>query len=392
MLPFKYAGSNADLSALADGLTDDIITGLSKFSYLRVIARSSSSRYGGQLVDVRVAGKEIGARYVIEGTLRQAVGKLRLGVKLVDSATGAHLWAENFERTFSAEALFELQDDLVPRIVSTVADMNGALPRSMSAAVRGRDPERLTPYESVLRSFAYFEVYLPETLAQARTGLEAAVKREPSYGDAWAMLALLNVQDYAHSFDLRPDALVSGAAAARRAVEVAPSNHLAHLALAETYFFQKEVAGFQAAAERALTLNPMDGNAVASIGEFFVLSGNAEHGMELAGCAKLLNPNHPGWYWHADFNNAYRKRDYRAAVDAALKSNLPGYFGTQALLAAGYGQLGDLEAARKSLRELTRLLPNVSSSIRQAAAKWFHPDHLEHFIEGLRKAGLEIRD
>src|SRR5579871_1663899 len=391
-LPFKYAGSIADLSALADGLTDDIVTGLSRFSYLRVIARSSSSHYAGGSVDVRVAGKELGARYVMGGTLRPAGTKLRISVQLVDATTGAHLWAENFERAFNPEALFELQDDLVPRIVSTVADMNGALPRSMSAAVRGRDPQQLTPYESVLRSFAFFEVYLPETLAQARSALEAAVKKEPSYGDAWAMLALLNVQDYAHSFDLQADALVSGAAAARRAVEVAPSNHLAHLALAEAYFFQKEVAGFRAAAERALTLNPMDGNAVASIGEFFVLSGNSEHGMELAGRAKRLNPNHPGWYWHADFNDAYRKRDYRAAVDAALKSNLPGYFGTQALLTAGYGQLGDLEAARKSLRELTRLLPNVSSSIRQAAAKWFYPDHLEHFIEGLRKAGLEIRD
>jgi len=390
VLPFKYAGTAPELKALADGLSEEIVTGLSRFSYLRVIARGPTAKYSSESGDVRAVGRELGARYVIEGSIRQAGAKLRLAVQLVDATTGAHLWAETYERVFSTDAVFELQDDLVPRIVSTVADMNGALPRSMSAAVRGGDPEQLTPYESVLRSFSYFEGYAPEILAQARTGLESAVKKAPSYGDAWAMLALLNVQDYAHSFDLRADALASGAAAAHRAVEVAPSNHLAYFALAQAHFFQKEIPGFRNAAARALALNPMDGNAVALLGELLVHSGEAERGMELAGRAKRLNPNHPGWYWHADFNNAYRKRDYRAAVDAALKCNLPGYFGTQALLAAGYAQLGDAEAAGKALRELIRLRPNASSNVRRTAAKWFDPDHLEHLVAGWRKAGMEI--
>ena len=392
VLPFKYSGSNADLTALAEGLSEEIITGLSRFSYLKVIARSSTARYAGRSVDIRQAGKELNARYVMEATLRQAGSKLRLAVQLVDTSSGAHLWAENYERAFSPEAVFELQDDLVPRIVSTVADMNGVLPHSMSAAVRGRSPEQLTPFECVLRSFGYFEDYAPESLAQARAGLEVAVKIAPSYGDAWAMLALLHVEDYAHSFDLQPDALVSGAAAARRAVEVAPSNHLAYFALAQAHFFQKEFAGFRNAAERTLALNPMDGNAVALIGELLVHSGDAERGMELSGRAKRLNPHHPGWYWHADFNHAYRKHDYRGAVNAALKCNLPGYFGTQALLAAGYAQVGDTEGASKALSELIRLRPDASSTIRRDAAKWFDPDHTAHFVEGLRKAGLEIAD
>ena len=138
VLPFKYAGNNADLASLADAFADEIITGFSKFSYLRVISRSSTSRHAGQSVDVRSVGKELNARYVMEGTLRQAGGRLRLAVQLVDSISGAHLWAENYERAFSPEAVFEIQDDLVPRIVSTVADMNGALPRSISDA----DPEQ----------------------------------------------------------------------------------------------------------------------------------------------------------------------------------------------------------------------------------------------------------
>ena len=134
VLPFKYAGASADLAALAEGLTEEIVTGLSRFSYLRVIARSSTARYAGEAVDVRSVGKELGARYVMEGSLRQAGTQLRLAVQLVDAVSGAHLWAETYDRAFSPDAVFELQDDLVPRIVSTVADMHGVLPRSMSEA------------------------------------------------------------------------------------------------------------------------------------------------------------------------------------------------------------------------------------------------------------------
>ena len=173
------------------------MTGLSRFSYLRVIARSSTSRYVNEAVDVRAAGRELGARYVMEGNLRQAGGKLRLAVQLVDAASGAHLWAESYERPFSPEAVFELQDDLVPRIVSIVAGMNGVLPRSMSEVVRSRTPEQLSPYEAVLRSFGYLERVTPEELAVARSGLELAVAKSPGYADAWAMLALLCLQDYA---------------------------------------------------------------------------------------------------------------------------------------------------------------------------------------------------
>ena len=133
----------------------------------------------------------------MEGSLRQAGTKLRIAVQLVDAVSGAHLWAENYERSFSPEAVFELQDELVPRIVSTVADMHGVLPRSMSETVRGRPPEQLSPYEAVLRSFGYFERVTAEELAAARSGLESAVEKAPDHADAWAMLAILCIQDYA---------------------------------------------------------------------------------------------------------------------------------------------------------------------------------------------------
>ena len=269
VLPFKYGGAEASLTNLAEGLTEEIVTGLSRFSYLRVIGRAAAG-----------AGS---ARYVMEGSLRQAGTKLRIAVQLVDAATGAHLWAENYERPYEPDAVFDLQDDLVPRIVSTVADMNGVLPRSMSDDLRGRAAEQLSPYEAVLRSFGYFARVAPEELADARSGLESAVRKAPAYSDAWAMLALLCVQEHAQGFHLQEDPLASGSAAARRAVDAAPSNPLAHFSLAQALFFQKEFPGFRNAAERAIALNPMDGNSIAFLGELLTYAGDRSRGMELAG-------------------------------------------------------------------------------------------------------------
>jgi TolB-like protein/class 3 adenylate cyclase len=390
VLPFKYSGGNSDLTGLAEGLTEEIVTGLSRFSYLRVIARSSTVRYANESVDVRSAGKELGARYVMEGSLRQAGIKLRLAVQLVDAVSGAHLWAENYERTFTPESVFELQDELVPRIVSTVADMNGVLPRSMSDILRSRTPEELSPYEAALRSFGYFERVTAEELAAARSGLELAVRKAPAYADAWAMLALLCVQEHAQGFNLQANCLTSGATAARRAVEAAPSNHLAYFGLAQALFFEKEFQSFRNAAERAVALNPMDGNSIAFLGELLTYAGDWQRGMALAERAKQLNPNHPGWYWYADFYNSYRQADYRGALNFALKANLPGHWGMHAAMAAAYAQLGQRDAAGKSLQALLKLRPDFADTIRKDVEKWWEPEYGRHLIDGLRKAGLKI--
>jgi len=390
VLPFKYSGANADLAALAEALPEEVITGLSRFSYLRVIARSSTARYAGRAVDVRAAGRELNARYVMEGTFRQVGSHLRLAVQLVDTVSGAHLWAESYERVFSAEALFELQDDLVPRIVSTVADIHGVLPRSMSQGLRSRSPEQLSPYEAVLRSFAYMELATPEELIAARTGLEAAVRKDPTYSDAWAMLSLLCGQDHMQGFALRADALEVAASAAQRAIELGQSNHLAYFSMAQAKFFQKEIQGLRNAAERALALNSMDGNALAFLGEMMVYAGYQERGMEWARRAKQLNPSHPGWYWFVDFYNAYIHGDYRGALNAALNIQMPGHYATHAVVAAASAQLGEKETAAKALRELLKLRPKFSLTVRKDFEQWWTPEYVEHLIDGLRKAGLEV--
>ncbi len=392
VLPFKAQGASPDLAALGDGLSEEIVTGLSRFSYLRVIARGSTAKYSGESGDVRAIGKELGARYVMEGTLRQAGAKLRIALQLIDAVAGAHLWAETYDRNFSPEAIFELQDDLVPRVVSTVADSYGVLPHSMSESLRSKAEDQLTPHEAVIRSFGYLERLTPDEHAQVRRILENAVRQAPGLSDAWAMLSWIYWDERAHGFNIRPDPLGRALAAARRAIDAAPSNHLAHLALAITLFFQKDFLAFRPAALRAVKLNPMDGSALAWMGILTAYAGDWEGGCAHAESAMRLNPNHPGWYWFPLAYNAYRTGDYRGALGFALKINIPGYFFTHLITAAAYGQLGMKKPAQKAVDELLALRPDINNAAREDLGIWFQSDHVEHVLDGLRKAGLEIAD
>jgi len=390
VLPFKYSGGNAELTALAEGLTEDIVAGLSRFSYLRVIARSSTTKYSSESGDVRAIGKELGARYIMEGSLRQAGTRLRLAVRLVDSTSGAHLWAETYDRAFLAEEIFELQDDLVPRIVSTVADTHGVLPYSMHQTVRDRNPDELSPYEALLRGFAYFKHVNEKDHAGARAALERAVQQAPGNADCWAMLAMLYREENNHGYNVRPDPVGRALTAARRAVDTAPSNHLAHHALASVLFFRRESQAFRSAAQRAIDLNPMDGFTIGYMGFLISFSGDWDRGCALMDKARNLNPNHPGWYWFPPFFNAYRKGDYRTALEFALKVNMPGFWRNELALATTYGQLGELELARNAARELLAERPTFASVAREECRKWWDPDLVEQIIDGLHKAGMAI--
>jgi TolB-like protein/Flp pilus assembly protein TadD len=391
VLPLKHSGSNAELAALAEGLGEDIVTGLSRFSYLRVIARGSVAKHANTGADVRVFAGEIGARYVMEGSVRQAGSQLRVAMQLVDATTGAHLWAETYNRSFRPDGIFEVQDELVPRIVATVADGNGVLLRSMADALRSRDPGELTPYESVLRGWGYYSRISPDEHALVRAALERAAERAPGSADVWALLSFLVQDEYKHDFNTRPDPLGRALDAARRAVDLAPSNHLSHQALAAALFFRRDLDAFRQAAERSIALNPMDGNSVAFLGCLIAYAGDWTRGMALVDRATALNPHHPGWFWLPKFCHAYRERDYAAALDAAVKVNMPDYFFSHATMVAARGQLGGPEAAREALQHLLRLKPDVARTIRHEFSKWFVDRELvEHIVEGLRKAGLDV--
>ncbi len=389
VLPFKYTGGSADLTALAEGLSEEIVTGFSRFSYLRVIARGSTLRYANEAIDVRTVGKEIGARYLMEGSLRQAGSVLRVSVQLVDTTSGANLWAETYDRPFRPEDIFALQDDLVPRIVSTCADSFGVLARSISDAVRGKEPGQLSPYEALMRGLGYHHRLNPVEHAEARAALERAVERAPANADCWAMLSWVYSHEHGHGFNPRPGSLERALAAARRGVDIAPSNHFAHLAFAVVLYLRKELPAFRSAAERAISLNPMDGSALAYIGPLMA-SSDPERGSALIRRAMEWNPHHPGWYRVVLSIIEYGKGSYREAVDEAVKANAPDNWATNVVLAAAHGQLGDLTAARNALKDLLAQKDAFAQSGGALMGKWFDSQLVGHFMEGLRKAGLDV--
>lgn len=388
VLPFKYTGDDADLNALAEGLSEDIVTGLSRFSYLRVISRSSTSRFADSSVDVRAVGEELGARYVMEGTLRQAGRKLRVAVQLVDTESGAHLWAETYDREFDPDELFDLQDDVVPRVVSTCADHFGVLARAISEAVRSKSLEEVTPYEALMRGFGYHFRLNAVEHARARDALERAVEEAPSNADCWAMLAWVYAHEHAHGFNPRRGSLDRALEAAKKAVDLAPANHLAQQVLAVALFFRKDAASCRNAVERALALNPLDGSNEAIFITCFL--GDWDRGCDLVRRAMELNPHHPNWYGVMFAIDEYRKQNYPAAVDEAVKSNAFDLFWTNWLLAAAYGQMGEPEAARQAIDDLLAQKEDFAESGRQLMEKWFQPELVEHFLDGLRKAGLDL--
>ena len=392
VLPFKCTGSGADLMALAEGLTDDIVTGMSKFSYLRVIARSSTSRNAIQAVDVRAVAKEVGARYIMEGSIRQSGAKVRIAVQLIDAIAGASLWAEAYDRAFSPEATLDLLDDVVPRIVATVGDTQGILAHSMTEALRGRDPESLTPYEALLRSFGFHQHANAAEHLAGRMALERAVKQAPDRADCWAMLSWFYRAEHTQGYNPRPDAMDRCLEAARRAVNQAPSNQLAQAALASAFFFRHEFGSFRPVAERALALNSMEGYITAYLGMHFAYAGDWDKGCALVERATQLNPHHPGSFWLPLAMNAYRQSDSQRALEIALRVNMPGLWSAQLALTVIYSHLGDMDQARAALRDLLAVRPGFDRIAREELLKWWLPDMVELMLRDLRKAGLEGPD
>ena len=250
----------------------------------------------------------------------------------------------------------------------------------------------MTPHEAVLRTFSYFSRITPEEHATVRKILERAVREAPDHADSWAMLSMIYRGEFAQGFNAGPNPLDRALAAAQRAVDLAATHALGHYALATVYFFRKEMVPFGVEADRALALNPLDASVKAYLGLLIAASGEWDRGCEMVESAMQLNPNCPGYFYFARCCNAYRQGKYVEVLEGAARVNMPNYFHVPALRAAALGQLVRREEARKALQDLLALRPDFAAAARQEYAKWYDSELIEHLIEGLRKAGLEIAD
>ena len=390
VLPLKTRAGDAELESFGEGLTEEITAGLSQFRHLVVVSASAAADPQGQ-ADVREVSKKLGARFVLEGSIQKAGSSIRMSVQLLDAATGAHLWAERFDRDLSATDIFAVQDELADRIVATVADPYGVLTRSLGTLAKEKPVDTLTAHECVLRTFVYWQQVVPNEHAEVRTALERALKLEPDHAEAFACLSRVYLDEFRFDFNVLPNALDRALHAARRAVELDATSQLAYRALAEAHYFRRELSAFRPAADRALALNPRDTSNVGMIGSLIAMAGDWHRGCSVVQNVMPLNPHHAGWLHFVFVHDHYRKREYEQALEAAEKINMPGHPPVSIALAAINAQLGRAEEARKHLITFVELAPHVARNVRAEESKWWFSDEIvEHIVDGLRKAGLDI--
>lgn len=382
VLPFDNMSAEGD-AYFADGLTEDIITNLSRFRDLLVIARTSTFRFKGRQVDLSELRAELHADYFVEGSVRRAGTRVRITAQLIDATTGVHLWADSYDREM--EDIFAIQDEVTRTIAATlgVKIQDVALRRALK-----KSPTELDAYDCVLRARHYTTTLTPETHAEARDLLEKAVALDPENADAHALLA--NIYLAEHRFDTNPlpDPIGRALAMAETATQLDPQHAYARCWLAVVHFFRGENDRFEAEAQRAINLNPNDPETLADIGHFLVFMGEFERGVALSKRAQLLNPLHPGWYNFSFARYHYDRREYDKALADVERASMPQFYWPHLLNAAALGQLERREA-KDALARLFALKPDFSARVE--LAKWnTAPNDLEHLLDGLRKAGLDV--
>jgi tetratricopeptide (TPR) repeat protein len=284
-----------------------------------------------------------------------------------------------------------VQDDISERIVATVADKNGALVRSMAAALRERALDELSIPELILLCFAYFQQARLVDHARLRNAFERALAREPRHADGWAFLAALYGHEHMWHANQLPDSLGRQLRAAQRAIDLDPACQEGWHSLATAYFFAGDLDRFYPAAERAISINPLDTNALAMYGTFMAHAGDWNRGLELTKRATTLNSQHPGWYHFGSFFRHYSLGEYEEAWRLLKRVNMPEYYWTHLATAAVCGQLALVAEARAALDALSRLNPALKEAdrVRQDLEHWnFEPTLLDGVMVGLAKAGL----
>ena len=391
VLPFRGAG-DAEMESFADGLRDEITTGLSRFRYLSVVASASAERVKGEAGDERALGAKLGARYVLQGSIRKGGSGVRVSAQLVDTKTGAQLWAETYNRDLQTSTIFAAQDDVAARIVATVADSYGVLVHSLRDAARQKNDSDLTPAEWQFQYFAYREQITPASHGALRSRLERAAKSDNQPSDLWACLAQIYVDEYAFGFPGDDGTSLDRAlVAARRGVELDRANQFAMVALAQTHFFRQDLAAFGPAAERAMALNPLNTDAVGILGLQIVHTGEFERGTAIVRRAMELNANHAGWMHFAPLWQYFHNGEYEQSLECANRVDVPGLFWPYLVMASACGHLGRRAEAAAAVRDLLALDPEFAAHAQSNVGTWhFASGLMDPILEGLRKAGLSI--
>ena len=386
VLPFNNLSGDPKQDYLVDGITETIITELSRFGGLFVIARNSVFTYKGKPVKVQQVAEDLGVQYVLEGSMQRSADQIRITAQLIDAVTGTHLWAQSYDRELSD--IFTVQDDVTERIVASLGAYQGELAEAARERAKRKDPANLSAYEAFQLGIEHKHRFTKEDNAAARMLFEKAIELDPQFAQAYVGLAWVHIQQFWFGWTDEPgQAVVRTREAAQKAIALDPSEAEAHWLLAEAYLANSQFEKGEAEYERALVLNPNNADLLAGWGYASVLLGEPERGTEFIVKAMRLNPHYPDWYDRSLGTAAYMSRRYEEAI-AAFKKVTQHVIQSRLYLAASYAQLGRLEEARAEVAAAIALDADISVEKFSSIELYKNSVDLEHLRGGLRKAGL----
>jgi TolB-like protein/Tfp pilus assembly protein PilF len=377
VLPFTNLSNDPEQETFADGLTEDLITDLSRNAELFVIARHSSFAYKGKSVDVGRIAKDLGVRYLLEGSARRAAGRVRINVQLIDSVGGGHLWAERFDR--SLEDVFGVQDEVTAKTVQALVGRLTAKP------VRNR-PKIIQAYDLCVRG-RILTVESPQAAREARLLFQRAIALDPRYAEAYRWLAYNLLLGWLLWGE--PTALNRRLAleTAEKALALDPNDAGTHFTLGYLLAHEGCWPESDARFAAALELDPNHADTWAVLSDLTTLSGRPTDAIEQLHRALRLNPHPASWYYWSLGQAQYAARQYAAAVET-LRREETYRTGSRRILAASLAQLGRMEEARQEAELFMVSNPHFTISYWAATQPFRDEATREHFIEGYRMAGL----
>jgi TolB-like protein len=382
VMPFLNLSGDPAQEYFSDGITEDIITELSRWRLLSVRSRSASFRYRGPAVDLKQVARELDVRFVVDGSVRRMGERIRISAQLIDSETGSHIWGEKFDRGLGE--IFALQDRVVQTIVSTLV---GRLQVSSVERARRKPPTSLAAYECVLKGNA-LSWDDPVGLAEATRLFEQAIELDPGYAFAHALLAVMGYRRW--QFDPHsPDALLEEAnRLAKRAVELDDGESTCYAILGTICLLRRQFDLAVQYARRAVEINPNNQWNATDLAATLVYVGHADEALVWFRRVREIDPYfNVAWYWR-DMARAYViLQRYQEALSAL--SHLRGRTYTTAALTAGcHAQLGDIERARASAADCLSMKPDFSIGQHMKREPFKAPGDAAHVAATLRLAGL----
>jgi adenylate cyclase len=386
VLPFQNMSGDPEQEYFSDGMTEDLITDLSKVSGLFVIARNSSFAYKGRSVKVQEIGRDLGVRFVLEGSVRKAGNRVRITAQLIDAGNGGHLWAERFDRDLTD--IFSTQDEVVEKIVGTLAV---TLTQREERRLHRHRTGDVAAYESWLRARELLSRGTKESLAQAKAMYLRAIEIDQNFPAPHAGLALASISEYASGWASDPaQALDEAERWARRAVELNDQEPVSHMALGSVSLWRRNHEGALAEYRRMIELDPNFAQGHAALGLALMYAGRAAEALEPIAMAMRLDPLYPAMLLHflAQANFSLGKYEIAAQQCVDRIARNPGTDASRMLLASCYGHLGRAEDARAAWAELLEVNPDFTLMQRARVLPYKDAGDFQRIADGLAKAGL----